>query len=90
MQIFHTLNPFAFSHTNGLASDNVLEEAVCHSLCEIIERDTISLAELRASAIPFHFIRTITNSLKTKQYPLHSVPTDQWCSSAFVDSSVAR
>jgi thioglycine synthase len=73
------LNPFAFSHTNGLAAGNVLEEAVCHSLCEIIERDAISLAELRTSVIPFHFIRTIANSLKAKQYPLHSLPTNQWC-----------
>jgi thioglycine synthase len=72
------LNPFAFYHTNGLASGNVLEEAVCHSLCEIIERDAISLAELRASAIPFHFIRTIANSLKAKQYPVCSVPADQF------------
>lgn len=75
---FPALNPFAFSHTNGLAAGNVLEEAVCHALCEIIERDAISLAELRASAIPFHFIRTIVNSLKTKQYPLHFIPTDQF------------
>ena len=64
------LNPFAFYHTNGLASGNVLEEAVCHSLCEVIERDAVSLAELRASAIPFNFIRTITNSLKEKQYSI--------------------
>src|SRR5215467_256492 len=72
------VNPFAFYHTNGLASGNVLEEAVCHSLCEIIERDAISLAELRASAIPFHFIRTIANSLKAKQYPVSSVLADQF------------
>ena len=72
------VNPFAFYHTNGLASGNVLEEAVCHSLCEIIERDAISLAELRASAIPFHFIRTIANTLKAKQYPVSSVITDEF------------
>lgn len=72
------LNPYAFYHTNGLASGNVLEEAVCHSLCEVIERDAISLAELRASAIPFHFMRTIANSLKAKQYPVCSVPADRF------------
>ena len=76
---FPALNPFAIFHTNGLASGNVLEEAVCHSLCEIIERDATSLAKLRASVIPFHFIRTIANSLEAKQYPLHSVPTYRWC-----------
>jgi thioglycine synthase len=70
------LNPFAFYHTNGLASGNVLEEAVCHSLCEVIERDAVSLAELRASAIPFNFIRTITNSLKEHQYSISPVPDD--------------
>ncbi len=26
------LNPFAFHHTNGLASGNVMEEAICHAL----------------------------------------------------------
>lgn len=72
------LSPFAFSHTNGLASGNVLEEAVCHSLCEVIERDAVSLAELRASAIPFNFVRTIANSLKEKQYSISPVPDDQF------------
>ena len=49
------INPFAFYHTNGLASGNVLEEAVCDSLCEIIERDAISLAQLRLRyPIPFY------------------------------------
>ncbi len=57
------INPFAIHHTNGLASGNVLEEAVCHSLCEIIERDAISLAQLRASAIPYHFLLRISGSL---------------------------
>jgi ribosomal protein S12 methylthiotransferase accessory factor len=84
------LNPFAFYHTNGLASGNVLEEAVCHSLCEVIERDAISLAELRASAIPFHFIRTITNSLKAKQYSVSPVSADQFMddSSIFPDVDI--
>ena len=30
-------NAFPYSHTNGLASGNVLEEAICHALCEVIE-----------------------------------------------------
>ncbi|WP_415281795.1 YcaO-like family protein [Candidatus Nitrososphaera sp. FF02] len=42
------VNPFSYFHTNGLASGNVIEEAVCHSLCEVIERDAMSIAELRA------------------------------------------
>jgi ribosomal protein S12 methylthiotransferase accessory factor len=57
------VNPFSYFHTNGLASGNVIEEAVCHSLCEVIERDAMSVAELRASAIPFHVLRSIIHSL---------------------------
>jgi ribosomal protein S12 methylthiotransferase accessory factor len=76
------INPFAFHHTNGLASGNVEEEAICHSLCEVIERDATSLAELRASAIPFHFLRYIINSLKTKGYPISSIPADKFMDDA--------
>jgi thioglycine synthase len=76
------VNPFAFHHTNGLASGNVLEEAVCHSLCELIERDSVSLAQLRASAIPFHFLRHISNSLRQKGYPIVEIPFDR-----FIDDS---
>lgn len=72
------VNPFAYYHTNGLASGNVLEEAVCHSLCEVIERDAVSLAELRASAIPFHFVQTITNSLRANGYPISAVTAHQF------------
>ncbi|MFN2434885.1 MAG: YcaO-like family protein [Nitrososphaeraceae archaeon] len=57
------VNPFAYHHTNGLASGNVLEEAICHSLCEVIERDATSLAELHASALPYHILRTMTKYL---------------------------
>lgn len=57
------VNPFAYHHTNGLASGNVLEEAICHSLCEVIERDATSLAELHASALPYHTLRTMTKYL---------------------------
>jgi ribosomal protein S12 methylthiotransferase accessory factor len=72
------VNPFAFHHTNGLASGNVQEEAICHSLCEVIERDAMSLAELRASAIPFHFIKYITDSLKAKGYSLSRINSDKF------------
>ena len=58
------VNPFSFSHTNGLASGNVLEEAICHALCEVVERDASSLADLRSSAFPFHFIKILTNKFK--------------------------
>ena len=67
-----SINPFAFHHTNGLASGNVLEEAVCHALSEVIERDAISLAQLRASAIPFHILSNVSNNLQRQGYPIKS------------------
>jgi ribosomal protein S12 methylthiotransferase accessory factor YcaO len=82
------VDPFAFHHTNGLASGNVMEEAICHSLCEVIERDATSLAELRASAIPFHFLRHITNALREKGYALNSIPTDKYVDDPGIFSDV--
>jgi ribosomal protein S12 methylthiotransferase accessory factor YcaO len=55
---------FLHSHTNGLASGNVFEEAICHALCEIIERDAVSIADLCASSIPFTILESIRESLK--------------------------
>lgn len=72
------VNPFAYFHTNGLASGNVMEEAVCHALCEVIERDAMSLAELRASAIPFHILRTVHNSLSSAGLKLQPIPADRF------------
>jgi ribosomal protein S12 methylthiotransferase accessory factor len=43
---FHELRCFRIATTNGLASGNCLEEAVCHALCEVIERDDWTMAEL--------------------------------------------
>jgi len=31
--------------TNGLASGNTLEEALCHALCEVIERDALAVSD---------------------------------------------
>lgn len=73
-----SVNPFAFHHTNGLASGNVQEEAICHSLCEVIERDATSLAELRASAIPFNFIKYIADSLRANGYSLPRINKDNF------------
>ncbi len=72
------VNPFAYFHTNGLASGNVIEEAVCHALCEIIERDAMSLAELRASAIPFHILRTVIHSLAASGLPMPPIQADRF------------
>jgi ribosomal protein S12 methylthiotransferase accessory factor len=41
-----------YTSTNGLASGNTRTEAVCHALCEVIERDAASLAMARADLRP--------------------------------------
>lgn len=45
MALFHT-------STNGLASGNSRVDAVCHALCEVIERDATGLAMARADVGP--------------------------------------
>ena len=45
-------SPFDVNSSNGLASGNCFEEAVCHALCELIERDAMTLADLRCRWIP--------------------------------------
>lgn len=66
---FFTKSPsesaFLYSHTNGLASGNVLEEAICHALCEVIERDAASIADLCASSIPYSIFKRKNSSKKT-------------------------
>ncbi|MGZ4880629.1 MAG: YcaO-related McrA-glycine thioamidation protein [Halobacteriota archaeon] len=50
--VFHPYSPaqghwqLFRSNTNGLASGNVMEEAIFHGLMEVIERDAVSIAEL--------------------------------------------
>ncbi len=85
------VNPFAYFHTNGLASGNVMEEAVCHSLCEVIERDAMSIAELRASAIPFHIIRSLSHSLASAGIDIPAVPSDRFVDdpSVFADVDIS-
>ena len=43
---------FEINDTNGLASGNCREEAICHALCELAERDTWTFAELGAHHLP--------------------------------------
>lgn len=75
---FPSINPFAYHHTNGLASGNVLEEAVCHALAEVIERDAVSIAQLRASATPFHILKNIYNNLQKNGYNIKSFSKDSF------------
>jgi ribosomal protein S12 methylthiotransferase accessory factor len=87
-----SLNPFAFHHTNGLASGNVFEEAVCHALCEVIERDAISLAQLRASAIPFHILNNIYHNFQRHGYNINSISKEQFIddNSIFPDVKISQ
>lgn len=38
--------------SNGLASGNTVEEAVCHALCEVVERDATALASAVRDLVP--------------------------------------
>lgn len=48
--------------TNGLASGNTVEEAVCHGLAEVIERDAWTLAIVRGMLVPR--IRAIAGAVR--------------------------
>jgi YcaO-like protein with predicted kinase domain len=62
-----SVSAFPYSHTNGLASGNVMEEAICHALCEVIERDAASIADLCASSIPYNILK------KKSIYPIRKI-----------------
>jgi thioglycine synthase len=65
---YPSVSVLAGSHTNGLAAGNVLEEAVCHALCEVIERDAVSIADLCSSCIPYSILEQIGRSLGADDY----------------------
>lgn len=44
--------PLFYTSTNGLASGNTRVDAVCHALCEVVERDATALAMARAHVRP--------------------------------------
>jgi len=48
-----------YSTTNGMASGNIREEAICQALCELIERDAWSLADIGAHLLPWARRRVI-------------------------------
>ena len=43
---YHEVPCYPVSTTNGIASGNSLEEAICHALCELVERDDWTMADL--------------------------------------------
>ena len=89
------INVFSYSHTNGLASGNVLEEAICHALCEVIERDAVSIADLCSSSIPYSILENIIKSLKKADYGsylIRQIPDDKFVddSSIFPDVNISE
>jgi ribosomal protein S12 methylthiotransferase accessory factor YcaO len=82
---FPATNAFEYSHTNGLASGNVMEEAICHALCEVVERDAVSIADLCASSIPYSILQRIRSSLINTENDGHSL--SEILENKFVDDS---
>lgn len=78
---------FLHPHTNGLASGNVLEEAICHALCEVIEIDAVSIADLCASCIPYNILYTIADSFKEEEKKFWHPLTKAHIGDNFVDDS---
>jgi YcaO-like protein with predicted kinase domain len=63
-----------------------VEEAICHALCEVIERDAVSIADLCSSCIPYHMLETMIDSLKKEEkygYHLTKIRVEH----TFVDDS---
>jgi ribosomal protein S12 methylthiotransferase accessory factor YcaO len=46
-----------YSHTNGLASGNTVEDALCHAICEVLERDAVALSD--AQQLLAHAVRRL-------------------------------
>ena len=72
-----------------------MEEAICHALCEVIERDAVSIADLCASFIPYSILEKIRDSLKkTKnaKYAITPIPEDKFVddSSIFPDVDISE
>lgn len=85
---------FPYSHTNGLASGNVMEEAICHALCEVIERDAASIADLCASSIPYTILKRINSvgNLENSSDLTGQIPEDKFVddSSIFQDVDISE
>lgn len=49
-------SPFLLGTSNGLAAASSVEDALRHAMLEVIERDVVSQAEVRASHLGFRFL----------------------------------
>lgn len=85
---FPSLRAFLYSHTNGLASGNVIEEAVCHALCEVIERDAASIADLSASSIPYSILKSITMKINNNNSDFIQIKEDNFVDDPSIFSDV--
>ncbi len=77
--------------SNGLASGNTIEEAVCHALCELIERDAWTLADLRAHWRPLWDYENSTNhSAEFQDDAAHFPEIDLFSASAPIQGMLRR
>ncbi len=72
------VNPFLYSHTNGLAAGNIIEEAIVQGLCEVIERDAVSIAELRSSVLAYHRLKDIITRLNSYGIKVKDIGSDDY------------
>jgi len=72
------VNPFLYSHTNGLAAGNTIEEAIVQGLCEVIERDAVSIAELRSSVLAYHRLKSIITRLNSQGIKVKDISSDDY------------
>jgi ribosomal protein S12 methylthiotransferase accessory factor len=59
---FHEQPCYKVVTSNGVASGNSLEEAICHALCEVIERDDWTMAELVCNRLRTVVETRVTNA----------------------------
>jgi YcaO-like protein with predicted kinase domain len=87
-------SPFTVNDSNGLASGNNRLEAVYHALCELIERDAWSFAELGASFLPAARSQVIGDrsggqSDDLEHCPCVEIPEDNELFRAFQESGLS-
>ena len=86
-------SPYTVSDSNGLASGNNRLEAICHALCELIERDAWTFAELGACFLPAARRRVLAGKSKRpsddlEHRPCIEIPGDNELLRAFQDAGL--
>lgn len=86
-------SPYKLTDTNGLASGNIRLEAICHALCELVERDAWTFAELGSKFLPAvrrHILkkRSSNGSDDLDYCPCVDVPPGVEVFRAFVDAGL--